>query len=76
MSESIDRYLTARNGNVEKAKALLRETLDWRIKFQVDEITAASVYEVGKSGKVFVSGIDLLGRPVLYMRPGRCVVFS
>ena len=64
------RYLVARNGNVEKAKSLLRNTLDWRVNFKVDDITGASVYEAGKAGKVFVSGIDIFGRPVLYMRPG------
>jgi hypothetical protein len=53
------RYLVARSWNLDKAKAMLRETLDWRIKFQADEITGTSVFENGKTGKVFVSGIDL-----------------
>ena len=64
------RYLTARNWNLEKAKSMLLETLEWRVRFQADSITGSSVYENGKTGKVFVSGIDLQGRPVLYMRPG------
>ncbi len=38
---------------------MLRETLDWRIKFQADDISGESVFENGKTGKVFVSGTDL-----------------
>ena len=49
---------------------MLSDTLEWRVKFQAESITGASVHENGKTGKVFVSGIDLLGRPILYMRPG------
>ena len=71
---SARRYLAARNWNLEKAKSMLLETLEWRVKFQADSITGASVYENGKTGKVFVSGMDLLGRPILYMRPGTYVI--
>mmetsp|Transcript_26813 Transcript_26813/g.57795 ORF Transcript_26813/g.57795 Transcript_26813/m.57795 type:complete len:260 (-) Transcript_26813:62-841(-) len=67
------RYLRARNFNVPKASKMLHETLEWRRSFGLaamgewKDIIAVE----NATGKLYVRGFDLQGRPLLYMKPVR-----
>lgn len=65
------RYLEARNWNVEKAKKMLEETLQWRSTYKPEEICWNEVEDVGKNGLISRADFhDRFGRSVLIMRPG------
>ncbi|GLU13720.1 hypothetical protein SLE2022_303360 [Rubroshorea leprosula] len=65
------RYLEARNWNVDKAKKMLEETLEWRSTFKPEEIRWHEVAHEGETGKVSRANFhDRQGRTVLIMRPG------
>uniref|UniRef100_A0A2P2KMD2 CRAL-TRIO domain-containing protein n=1 Tax=Rhizophora mucronata TaxID=61149 RepID=A0A2P2KMD2_RHIMU len=65
------RYLEARNWNIDKAKKMLEETLEWRATFKPEEIHWHEVAHEGETGKVFRADFhDKSGRTVLMMRPG------
>ncbi|XAR73869.1 hypothetical protein NMG60_11007987 [Bertholletia excelsa] len=65
------RYLEARNWNVDKAKKMLEETLQWRSTFKPEEIRWHEVAHVGEYGLVSRADFrDRFGRSVLIMRPG------
>uniref|UniRef100_A0A7N0T844 CRAL-TRIO domain-containing protein n=1 Tax=Kalanchoe fedtschenkoi TaxID=63787 RepID=A0A7N0T844_KALFE len=65
------RYLVARNWNVEKAKKMLEDTLQWRASYKPEEITWPEVAFEGETGKVSIANFhDRLGRTVVIMRPG------
>eukprot|EP00904_Undaria_pinnatifida_P011952 jgi/Undpi1/7888/HiC_scaffold_24.g10360.m1 len=66
------RYLRARSGNVEKAATMLSATLAWRKEFGLPEVLKDEVDVIAKensTGKVYVSGFDRQGRPIVVMRP-------
>eukprot|EP00002_Diphylleia_rotans_P041193 TRINITY_DN9960_c0_g1_i1.p1 TRINITY_DN9960_c0_g1~~TRINITY_DN9960_c0_g1_i1.p1 ORF type:complete len:250 (-),score=58.51 TRINITY_DN9960_c0_g1_i1:6-755(-) len=64
------RYLRARQYNVDKAEAMLRETLKWREEYKPHLITVEDIFvEINNPGKMYVNGKDKLGRPVVYMKP-------
>ena len=67
------RYLRARKGNLDKASAMLRETLQWRREFGVDDLwreNSATVRRESATGKMRVSpSRDRDGRPTLVMCP-------
>ncbi|CAM9478645.1 unnamed protein product [Laminaria digitata] len=66
------RYLRARSGDVAKAAAMLSATLEWRREFGLPQVLKDEVNVIAKensTGKVYVSGFDRQGRPVLVMRP-------
>ncbi|KAF5762321.1 putative CRAL-TRIO lipid binding domain, CRAL/TRIO domain, CRAL/TRIO domain superfamily [Helianthus annuus] len=66
------RYLEARNWNLEKAKKMLEETLEWRSTYKPEEIRWDEVAHEGETGKVSRANfVDRSGRPVLIMRPGK-----
>ncbi|KAI4325478.1 hypothetical protein MLD38_030875 [Melastoma candidum] len=66
------RYLVARNWNVDKAKKMLQDTLDWRSTFKPEEIRWHEVAHEGETGKVSRADFfDRQGRTVLIMRPGK-----
>ncbi|KVI02830.1 hypothetical protein Ccrd_018868 [Cynara cardunculus var. scolymus] len=66
------RYLVARNWNLEKAKKMLEETLEWRSNYKPEEIRWHEVANEGETGKVSRANfVDRCGRPVLIMRPGK-----
>ncbi|KAE9607758.1 hypothetical protein Lal_00013382 [Lupinus albus] len=65
------RYLEARSWNVDKAKKMLKETLEWRSTYKPEEIRWTEVAHEGETGKVWRANFhDRLGRTVLIMRPG------
>jgi hypothetical protein len=68
----VSRYLLARNMDVDKAAAMLRATIEWRIKFGTDDIAKRMelIRTEGRTGKSFVAPFtDREGRPVLVLRP-------
>ncbi|OIV93752.1 hypothetical protein TanjilG_07655 [Lupinus angustifolius] len=65
------RYLEARSWNVDKAKKMLKETLEWRSTYKPQEIRWTEVAHEGETGKVSRANFhDRLGRTVLILRPG------
>ncbi|CAM8998751.1 hypothetical protein QQ045_002529 [Rhodiola kirilowii] len=65
------RYLDARNGNLDKAKKMLEETLKWRSTFKPEDIRWCDVAMEGETGKLFRANFhDRHGRTVLILRPG------
>ncbi|CAN1835760.1 Phosphatidylinositol transfer protein 3 [Linum perenne] len=65
------RYLEARNWNVEKAKKMLKDTLEWRSSYKPEEIRWPEIAHEGETGKIFrASFCDRQGRSVLILRPG------
>ena len=67
------RYLRARNGNHEKARAMLCETLAWRLQFGTATLSSRSetLRAESATGKLYVSQCtDRTGRSVLVMKPG------
>ncbi|XP_071693559.1 CRAL-TRIO domain-containing protein C23B6.04c-like [Rutidosis leptorrhynchoides] len=66
------RYLEARNWNLEKARKMLVETLEWRANYKPEDIRWDEVAHEGETGKVSRANfVDRCGRPVLVMRPGK-----
>ena len=67
------RYLIARNNHLDKATAMLRESLRWRHSFGVSKLGErhAVIRKESETGKLRVSAsVDREGRPVLVMTPG------
>lgn len=68
------RYLRARNFDVAKATTLLRNTIEWRTTFQVEEAFTSWWDIVEKeccTGKMYTRGFDKEGHAILYMKPGK-----
>lgn len=62
------RYLRANGWSVEKAYSGLVSTLKWRHKFRPHLITATEVEDEARTGKNYLNGFDMHGRPVIYLR--------
>lgn len=68
------RYLRARNWDLDLAEALIRKTGTWRRDFGFSKIFTESMDEIAQEasfGDIYVRGYDKLGRPALYLKPGR-----
>lgn len=66
----LKRYLQARNGNVSKAKNMLKETLKWRNSYKPEDILWEDIALECETGKMYrASFTDRLGRPVVIMIP-------
>ena len=61
------KYIRARPQSLDKAKALLIDTLQWRQQYRPDLIVAAEVQGECSSGKILVKGHDQYGRPLMVM---------
>ena len=69
--KALGRYLRARRGNVDHAKKLLLNTLEWRGKMGLHDISPFSMSEFSneiKSGKMYISGNDSEGKSVMITR--------
>ncbi|CAK7349290.1 unnamed protein product [Dovyalis caffra] len=65
------RYLEARNWNVDKAKKMLEDTLEWRSTYKPEKICWPEVAIEGETGKIYRANFhDRQGRTVLILRPG------
>lgn len=65
------RYAIAVKWDLANAKKRATDTLQWRREFKPDLLIPDEVKKEGESGKHIVSGFDNVGRPVIYLRPGR-----
>jgi hypothetical protein len=66
------RYLRARDYNVQKAKKLLKGTLEWRFKeMRPQDIKLEDVEPIARLAVVYANGFDKKGRPIIYGRPYR-----
>lgn len=66
------RYLKARNWNVAKATAMLKDTLKWRATYKPEEIRWNEIAHEGETGKAYRANFkDREGRTVLVLRPGK-----
>eukprot|EP01112_Ceratiomyxa_fruticulosa_P008510 TRINITY_DN2205_c0_g1_i1.p1 TRINITY_DN2205_c0_g1~~TRINITY_DN2205_c0_g1_i1.p1 ORF type:complete len:327 (-),score=67.84 TRINITY_DN2205_c0_g1_i1:28-1008(-) len=66
------RYLRARNYDLDKSEKMLRDTIAWRREYKPMCITAEDIMiELKNEGKLYRNGKDKLGRPIIYMRPGK-----
>lgn len=66
----LKRYLRARNGNMSKAKHMLKETLKWRKSYKPEDIQWEEIAAECETGKMYRSSFtDRLGRPVVIMIP-------
>lgn len=67
----LERYIRARKMNVDKAFAMLLETLHWRKEFDVYGLMTGNLESVMKestTGKLYVHGHDKAGRSILVMK--------
>lgn len=55
------------NWDIKTASAHLKETIEWRAKFNPEGITLKDVEKVAKTGYLFDYGFDKECRPVVYM---------
>lgn len=70
--ECLYRYLRARQYNVDKAMAMLENSIKWRQEFGVGLLLTEydkDVKYLGQVGCNYVHGKDKLGRPIVYMKP-------
>ncbi|CAN8312904.1 unnamed protein product [Cochlearia groenlandica] len=67
---TINRYLAARNGHVNKATKMLKETLKWRNHYKPEDIRWEEIAREAETGKIYRANCtDNYGRSVLVMRP-------
>ncbi|RDA87574.1 hypothetical protein CP532_3942 [Ophiocordyceps camponoti-leonardi (nom. inval.)] len=69
--ECLLRYLRATRWNVDEAGRRLLSTLAWRREYGIDDFTAEYISPEQETGKQMIAGFDRLGRPCLYLNPGR-----
>lgn len=66
------RYIrSVKHISVDAAAKRLLFTLQWRREFRPDLISPDEVEPEAVTGKLYMNGFDVKGRPVLYMIPGR-----
>lgn len=61
-----------RNYNVSKSTKMLRDTIDWRKKFEIWKIHSEfkdTIALENATGKTYVRGFDKEGHPLIYMKP-------
>lgn len=69
--ECLLRYLRAAKWNVQNALKRLTATLSWRREYGADTFTADYISPESETGKQFLLGYDIEGRPCWYMTPAR-----
>jgi hypothetical protein len=63
------RYLRARDWDVKKALKLLQGSFEWRDRYQPENLDARDLDKEASNGKVFQTGFDKKGQPIVYMIP-------
>ncbi|KAE9372376.1 CRAL/TRIO domain-containing protein [Stipitochalara longipes BDJ] len=69
--ECILRYLRATKWSTADAEKRLLTTLTWRREYGVEELTGDHISPESETGKQFIVGWDIAGRPCHYLVPGR-----
>mmetsp|Transcript_6307 Transcript_6307/g.11240 ORF Transcript_6307/g.11240 Transcript_6307/m.11240 type:complete len:281 (-) Transcript_6307:1832-2674(-) len=68
----LHRYLRARDFKLDKAFSMLNASIKWRRDYGVVDIMLGDLTKIeqeSESGKLYMNGLDKLGRPLLYMKP-------
>ncbi|KAI0028016.1 CRAL/TRIO domain-containing protein [Vararia minispora EC-137] len=69
--DTVARYMRAAKWKLEDGKRRIRSTLEWRREFKPELIPPDEVKVEAETGKIILTGFDVDGRPIIYMRPGR-----
>jgi hypothetical protein len=69
--ECLLRYLRATKWNRADAEKRLLATLTWRREYEIEELTGDYISPESETGKQFIVGWDIAGRPCHYLNPGR-----
>jgi hypothetical protein len=69
--ECLLRYLRATKWSTADAAKRLLGTLTWRREYGVESLTGDYISPENETGKQFICGYDIAGRPCHYMNPGR-----
>lgn len=69
--ECLLRYLRATKWNTADAEKRLLSTLTWRREYGVEELTGDYMSPESETGKQFIVGWDIAGRPCHYLNPAR-----
>ncbi|KAI8997502.1 CRAL-TRIO domain-containing protein [Pilobolus umbonatus] len=64
-----NRYLRARKWDLEAAKTMLNNSVNWRREYRPDQINPESIRSEVEAGKMYFSGYDKAGRPLWIMKP-------
>ncbi|KAI0042536.1 CRAL/TRIO domain-containing protein [Auriscalpium vulgare] len=70
-ADTVPRYLRAAKWKVDDAKKRIQGTIEWRREFKPELIPPEEVKIEAATGKIILTGFDVDGRPIIYMRPGR-----
>ncbi|OZJ02997.1 hypothetical protein BZG36_04684 [Bifiguratus adelaidae] len=65
------RYLRARKWDVELARKELENSLKWRREYKPESIPPEEIEPEEVTGKTYLNGFDLHGRPNMYFKTGR-----
>jgi hypothetical protein len=68
--ETYLRFARARDADVTKATKMLSECVSWRRQFRPHAIEAKDLVGILQLGTVYMAGLCVHGRPVMYMHPG------
>ncbi|KAI0275354.1 CRAL-TRIO domain-containing protein [Gloeopeniophorella convolvens] len=69
--DTLPRYLRAAKWKLDDARKRIKGTLEWRREFKPELIPPDEVKIEAATGKIILTGFDVDGRPIIYMRPGR-----
>jgi len=69
--DTMARYLRASKWKLDDARKRIKGTIEWRREFQPELIPPDEVKIEAATGKIILTGFDVDGRPIIYMRPGR-----
>ncbi|KAI9444540.1 CRAL/TRIO domain-containing protein [Lactarius indigo] len=69
--DTLPRYLRASKWKLDDARKRVKGTIEWRREFKPELIPPEEVKIEAATGKIILTGFDVDGRPIIYMRPGR-----
>ena len=69
--ECLLRYLRATKWNVSEAENRVQRTLTWRREYGMEKLTPDYISIENETGKQFIMGYDIHGRPCLYLVPSK-----
>lgn len=69
--DTLPRYLRASKWKLDEARKRITGTIEWRREFKPELIPPDEVKIEAATGKIILTGFDVDGRPIIYMRPGR-----
>ncbi|KAF8267387.1 CRAL-TRIO domain-containing protein [Lactarius quietus] len=70
-ADTLPRYLRASKWKLDEARKRIQSTIEWRREFKPELIPPDEVKIEAATGKIILTGFDVDGRPIIYMRPGR-----